>query len=196
LLLSFAAVLVITAFIAFSDAFIERIKVDGIYDEGRRWVPLVILRSILSSPILGYGHGTFSAVFPIFRDDTMNIIGLWNKAHNTYFEVFQGLGLLFGSMLIASVLILVWLCFRGARTRQRNATIPAIAAGVAVLIGAHALLDFSLQIQAVTLTFMAILGAGVAQATEPPTVRVSRGVSEESDQSTAGCRISNYERWI
>ena len=67
-------------------------------------------------------------------------------------------------MLIASVVVLVWDCLKGARTRQRDATIPAIAASVSFLVGAHALVDFSLQIQAVTLTYMAILGAGVAQA--------------------------------
>jgi hypothetical protein len=60
--------------------------------------------------------------------------------------------------------VLVWDCLKGARTRQRDATIPAIAASVSFLVGAHALVDFSLQIQAVTLTYMAILGAGVAQA--------------------------------
>jgi hypothetical protein len=43
-------------------------------------------------------------------------------------------------------------------------TIPAIAAGASVLVGVHALVDFSLQIQAVTLTYMTILAAGVAQA--------------------------------
>jgi hypothetical protein len=31
-------------------------------------------------------------------------------------------------------------------------------------VGVHALVDFSLQIQAVALTFMAVLGAGVAQS--------------------------------
>jgi O-antigen ligase len=194
LLLSFAAVLVITAFAAFSDVFLERIRLEGIYDEGRRWAPLVIFRSIASSPILGYGYGTFSAVFPMFRDDTMNILGIWDKAHNTYFEVLQGLGLLFGSMLIASTLILVWQCFRGARIRQRDATIPAIAASVSVLIGVHAFLDFSLQIQAVTLTFMAVLGAGVAQATEPATAQVAR--IKDATSAITACRIPNYERRI
>jgi hypothetical protein len=35
---------------------------------------------------------------------------------------------------------------------------------VAFLVGAQALVDFSLQIQAITLTFVAVLGAGVAQS--------------------------------
>jgi hypothetical protein len=32
------------------------------------------------------------------------------------------------------------------------------------LLGAHALVDFSMQMQAVAITFMALLGAGVAQS--------------------------------
>jgi hypothetical protein len=49
-------------------------------------------------------------------------------------------------------------------TRQENETIPCVAAGVAFLVGIHSLADFSLQIQAIAVTFMALLGAGVAQS--------------------------------
>jgi len=79
-------------------------------------------------------------------------------------EVFQGLGLLFGSMLVASVVLLVMRCVKGATTRQVNATLPCVAASVAFLLGVHALVDFSLQIHAIAITFMALLGAGVAQS--------------------------------
>jgi O-antigen ligase len=125
---------------------------------------MLTLRSILSAPFLGFGYGTFPAVFPMFRDDSLSVFSLWDKAHNTYLEIFQGLGLPFGAMLIACVVILVWECVKGARTRRRGATIPAIAASVSLLVGTHALVDFSLQIQAVALTYMAVLGTGVAQA--------------------------------
>jgi type IV secretory pathway VirB2 component (pilin) len=77
--------------------------------------------------------------------------------------VFQGLGLIFGSMLVASIVLLVLKCCKGAITRQQ-VTVPCIATGVAFLVGIHSMVDFSLQIQAVALTFMAILGAGVAQS--------------------------------
>ena len=45
-----------------------------------------------------------------------------------------------------------------------RSTVPRVAAAVSFLVGIHALVDFSLQIQAVALTFMAVLGAGVAQS--------------------------------
>ena len=100
----------------------------------------------------------------MFHDDSMSLWVYWARAENTYLEVFQGLGLLFGAMLIGSVLAFVFACAKGAKTRQRNATIPAVAVGVSVLVGMHALVDFSLQVPAVTLTYMAVLGVGVAQA--------------------------------
>jgi len=56
--------------------------------------------------------------------------------------------------------------------------VPAVATGVAFLVGVHALVDFSLQIQAVTLTFVAILGAGVAQSTNSRQIIGDRLVHE------------------
>jgi O-antigen ligase len=132
----------------------------------------------------------------MFRDDSTSVYGVWAQAHNTYLEVFQGLGLFFGAMLIACVAVLVWECVRGARTRQGGVTIPAIAASVSILVGVHALVDFSLQLQAVTLTYMAVLGAGVAQASDSTPVGrpdvAARNFDERSDRG----RISNHERWI
>jgi O-antigen ligase len=99
----------------------------------------------------------------MFRDQSISVEGVWEQAHNTYLEVFQGLGLVFGSMLVACVALLVLKCVNGAINRQDSMT-PRVAASVAILVGVQALVDFSLQIQAVTLTFMALLGAGVAQS--------------------------------
>jgi O-antigen ligase len=163
LLILVGAFVVASLFIGFSDTVVGRLTSQGVYDGGRPAAWMSTLRSIFAAPLLGFGYGTFSAVFPMFRDDSLSVFSLWDKAHNTYLEIFQGLGLLFGAMLIACVVILVLDCVKGARTRKRGATIPAIAASVSFLVGAHALVDFSLQIQAVTLTYMAVLGVGVAQ---------------------------------
>ena len=124
----------------------------------------ITLRSIFYAPLLGYGYGTFADVFPMFRDQSVGTGGKWQMAHNTYLEVFQGLGLVFGAMLLASVVMLVWRCVKGATTRQMNETLPCVAASVAFLLGVHSLIDFSLQMQAIAVTFMALLGAGVAQS--------------------------------
>jgi O-antigen ligase len=158
------ALLVATTFLVFGDAVLGRIAQQGFRDESRIGVYIITMRSILAAPLIGYGYGTFADVFPMFRDQSVNSWGQWQLAHNTYLEVFQGLGLLFGSMLVASVVLLVLRCVKGATVRQVNETLPCVAASVAFLLGVHTLVDFSLQIQAIAITFMALLGAGVAQS--------------------------------
>ena len=158
------ALLVAVAFLAFGDLVAGRITQQGFYDKGRIAIYTITLRSILDSPLLGYGYGTFADVFPMFRDQSLGTYEIWAMAHNTYLEVFQGLGILFGSMLVASIVLLARRCVKAAMTRQENEMIPCVAAGIAFLVGAHSLVDFSLQIEAIAVTFMAVLGAGVAQS--------------------------------
>jgi O-antigen ligase len=158
------ALLVGAIFLFFGDVVLGKISQLGFRDQGRIGLYVITIRSILAVPWLGYGYGTFVDVFPMFRDQSMPTYGQWTAAHNTYLETFQGLGLIFGPMLVASVAVLVWRCVKGVATRQMNETLPCVAAGVAFLLGAHALVDFTLQLQAIAITFMALLGAGVAQS--------------------------------
>jgi O-Antigen ligase len=160
----FIAVLLIAAFLGFGDIFLRSVQTEGFDTHDRFMAYVATLRSILSGPFFGYGYGTFISTFPMFRDDSLGVWPLWDFAHNTYLEVFQGLGVVFGSLLIGSVVVLVVRCARAVTVRHRDATIAAAAVGVSFLVGVHALFDFSLEIQAVTLTYMAVLGLGVAQA--------------------------------
>jgi O-antigen ligase len=158
------ALLVGAIFLIFGDVVLGKISQLGFRDQSRIGLYLITIRSILASPLLGYGYGTFVDVFPMFRDHSVTTFGQWTAAHNTYLEVLQGLGLIFGPMLVATVAVLVWRCVKGAVTREMNDAPPCVAAAVACLLGAHALADFTLQLQAIAITFMGLLGAGVAQS--------------------------------
>jgi O-antigen ligase len=148
----------------FGDPLMNKFKERGISDPSRISVYLLTIRSIFDIPLFGYGYGTFVDVFPMYRDRSVGVYGMWEQAHDTYLEIFQGLGLLFGSMLLISVILLVLRCVKSAMMNRENFTVPGFAAAAAVLVGVHALVDFSMQIQAIALTFAASLGAGVAQA--------------------------------
>lgn len=160
----FASVLVGATVYVFGGIVFSNLDERGISDASRVSVYLLTLRSILDAPLLGFGFGTFVDVFPMYRDKSISVLGVWGQAHNTYLEVFQGLGLVFGTLLIATVVILALRCAKGSIRRQENAMVPAVAAGAACLVGVQSLVDFSLQMQAVALTFMAVLGAGIAQS--------------------------------
>src|SRR5262249_701394 len=125
----FGAVVVGVTALAFGDVLFGRITQQGVQDSSRVVVYTIAARSILDAPLLGYGYGTFADVFPMFRDQSVGTFGKWEMAHNTYLEVFQGLGLLFGSMLVASIVLLALRCVRGAVRRQENEMIPCVAAG-------------------------------------------------------------------
>jgi O-antigen ligase len=160
------AVVVAAAFLAFGDMFLGKGAEVGVDDETRMAIYAITLRSIFNSPLLGYGYGTFMDVFPMFRDRSISVQGYFEEAHNTYLEVYQGLGLICGTMLVACVVLLVIRCLKGAAiNRRQGITVPCVAASIAFLLGVQALADFSLQVQAVALTFIAVLGAGVAQST-------------------------------
>lgn len=163
-ILLFLVFVIATIVAGFGDAILGRIGAQGFSDESRMAVYRLTADSILQRPLLGYGYGTFADVFPMFRDRSTGVAGEWMMAHNSYLEVLQGLGLVFGGCLMGGVGTLVARCLKGARLRKVNATLPAVAASVGCLVAVNAFVDFSLQIQAVTLTFMAILGVGVAQA--------------------------------
>jgi O-antigen ligase len=158
----------------FGTSLADKIAGTGVFDPNRLAVYRLTLQSIIDRPWLGWGYGTFVDVFPMYRDSSIAGSGTWSQAHNTYLETVQGLGIVFGSISIALVALLVFRCLRGALARRKNATAPLVAVGAASLVGAHALVDFSVQIQAVALTVAALLGAGLAQA-EPSRVSLDDG---------------------
>lgn len=159
-----AAVAVGAGFIFLGDTIVARISVNSFQDANRLSVYRIIVGTILDAPIQGFGYGTFADVFPMYRDRSISSYEVWDKAHNTYLETWQGLGLVFGSTLIGAVIWIAVKCFIGAIRRHRLATPCCIAASVSLLVALHALVDFSLQIEAVALTYAAILGAGFAQS--------------------------------
>jgi O-antigen ligase len=159
-----AFLLVAATLFTFGDNFFSSLSERGVIDSGRITAYSVTMRSIFDVPLFGYGYGTFADVFPMYRDRSLDVLGTWEHAHNTYLEAYQGLGLIFGSMFVASLTVLVVRCIQGSIRRHGSVTAPRVAAGAAVLIGSHALVDFSLEMQAVALTFVSILGAGTAQS--------------------------------
>ena len=162
--MAFVTIALVACFAFFGDLIVGRISTEGIRDQSRLSLYGLTVHAILDAPVLGFGYGTFQDVFPMYRDPSFGTWEIWDKAHNAYLEALLGLGVVFGTMLIGCLVWLTAICFRGAMKRERDATAAIVATVVAVVVGVHALVDFSVQIEAVAITFMAVLGAGVAQS--------------------------------
>lgn len=159
------AVLLIGAVLfSFGDLLAARISSHGFQSDDRLAVYDLTLQSVADRPLLGFGYGTFEQVFPMYRDASISPMVRWDKAHNTYLELLQGLGIPAAMLLIAAVGSLVWHAMSGAISRRRFVTAPLAASAATAAVLLHAFVDFSLQMQAVAITWMALLGAGVAQS--------------------------------
>ncbi len=157
-----AALLLAIAFIAFGDPALERLAASGMTDANRGAVYAIVVRAICDAPLTGFGYGAFADIFPLYRDASISPVGVWDKAHNVYLEVWAGLGLPAGTALMGAVALAAIQCAAGALRRHRDATPAIVGVAASLVVGLHALVDFSVQIQGVSVAFMALLGAGVA----------------------------------
>jgi O-antigen ligase len=120
------------------------------------------LGALADRPWTGHGYGGFEQVFHLYRDERFRAV--FDRLHNTPLEHAVELGLPATVVLYLGPLALLALCVRGVLTRRRDQVFPLVAAAASVCVGLHALVDFSLQIPAVAVTYAAILGAGAAQS--------------------------------
>ena len=123
-------------------------------------------RMIASHPVLGVGSSAFEAAYPLYNVLPRSTAVFYDKAHSTYLAHWSEMGLLFGSLPILIILAIA-IPLLSAALRRGNRQIEICAATAAIVLGAvHSLVDFSLEIEAVTFLFVIILGLGYAGARE------------------------------
>jgi O-antigen ligase len=120
------------------------------------------LRMVEASPLLGLGLGSFEAAYPLYAEERLPL--LMDRAHNDYLELAAGLGLPAAALWLSALLWLAVICARGVFIRRRDRIFPVLGVGATALVGVHSLVDFSLQIPAIALTYAVIMGMCVAQS--------------------------------
>ena len=154
---------------------LERLLATEEIDTGRLQIYALALEMIRDRPWLGQGYGGFEPIFMLYRDPRFELI--FDRAHNTYLEHAVELGLPATILLYAAMALLFGYLLAGVFRRRRNRIFPLVAASSTVLVGFHALVDFSVQIPAVAVTYAAIMGLGLARAT--PSRRRKRASRED-----------------
>lgn len=137
------------------------------------------LNMIADRPLLGFGASSFEAAYPLYNVMPQSTAVVYDRAHSTYLAHWSEMGIVFGSlpMVITAIILLALL---GAIFRRGNRQIEICAAAGAIVLGAvHSLVDFSLEIEAVTFLFVILLGLGYAGASD----RSGRQSTENGGQS-------------
>ena len=157
-----AVLAAVIAFVLTSEVLLQRIDRIDIDNNARLEVYGMAVDAVADNPLLGFGYGTFSDSFRLYRDD--RLAAHYDKAHNTYLENIFELGWPMALILFACIAWLGLRCLRGAGERGRDWEYPAAGAAATVLVGVHSLFDFSLQMPAVAITYACVLGVGYAQS--------------------------------
>ena len=131
----------------------------------------MIIAAIPSNPYLGTGYGTFEQAFMAYKSYPLSFAN-WSKAHNSYLELAFEMGI---PATIAVVGLFLWLAgvfVYGLVRRKRAHVFAAIGLSATALVGAHASVDFSLQILGFTVCYVLLISIAWAQSW--PTARRAR----------------------
>lgn len=133
-------------------------RLENISQDDTRFLVYPIMRGLLEdNPIKGTGIGAFAEVFAQGR--TVEIPSTFNKGHSDILEIIMTAGLLAGGFFILSLLfITTWTFHKAFKSSEYNIFL-LLGGTVSVQIGLHSLVDFSLQMPAVSYTVTGILAA-------------------------------------
>ena len=140
----------------------QRLETEDIATNERFLVYEIALRAIADRPLLGHGLATFEDVFRMYR--TPEITLNWDRDHNSYLGMALELGLPAAVLMALALLVLALRCLGGVRRRQRDLALPALGVAALALVGANAVLDFSVEIPAIAILLSVIVGVGYAQS--------------------------------
>lgn len=129
---------------------------------GRSDIWRLTVTASAARPWVGWGLGAFDDLYTVYQSP--GLVFHQVHAHNVYLETALELGFPAAMLFFAAIAWLVMRCWRGVRERTQDRHLPAAAFACSSLIAIHSLVDFSVQIHAVALSFAAILGVGWAQS--------------------------------
>jgi O-antigen ligase len=113
-------------------------------------------------PLTGFGGGSFSDAFQLYHRLPLSADFVWDRAHNLYLELLADMGV-FGVAPLFAIAYIVWK-IASTRSHGDGPVVQMAAVTVAVIAAVHSVVDFSLQVQAVVLMFLLVLGVAFGQA--------------------------------
>lgn len=119
-----------------------------------------VLDLIAMRPWTGFGGGTFEVAFPLVHRLPLSADLVWDKAHNTYLTLWSELGLIIGSLPILMFALFGFKLVTGLLRSRGDSGTQVVALSIMVAGALHSLVDFSLEIQAITFIFLMTTALG------------------------------------
>ncbi|MFC3052318.1 O-antigen ligase family protein [Kordiimonas pumila] len=127
------------------------------YNDMRFLAYPIMMDTIAENPIKGIGIGTFVEYFSQYRPEEMP--RYFNKGHNDVLEIIMTAGLFAGGLFILSFLfITIWMFYSAFKSVEHKIFL-FLGGTVSIQMGLHSLVDFPLQMPAISYFFTSILAA-------------------------------------
>ncbi len=151
----------IALFAISGDLLLERIE-DTNWIGQRATLYQIMLEALKERPIHGYGLGTFEDILRVFRPPS--VADYFVRGHSEFLESFLTLGVPATILVLSPFLLLLFHFFRNRKkiNNEEDLFVAATLPAAIVLVGSHALVDFPMQIPAISYFFVALLGVGFA----------------------------------
>jgi O-antigen ligase len=150
---------------AYGDGLLDRLASVDDASETRTTLYSQILALISQRPWTGFGGGSFEIVFPLVHASPVSPDLVWDKAHNTYLALWVEMGVVFGSLPPAILLLTTLHLLRSLIQRVGSWRSQATALGAITVAGVHSLVDFSLEIEANAFVLTSLVALGLAGST-------------------------------
>jgi hypothetical protein len=139
------------------------IRVEGAFD-GRFELYQNIWSMIKARPLTGYGDGAFAQAYLLFHVRSPQSAVTWEYAHSTYLALWSGAGLVFGTLPMLVLLFLAAGSVRRSRQKKGCTIETAVVIGATLTVALHSLVDFGLEMEAVAIFYVTILGIACSRA--------------------------------
>lgn len=124
-----------------------------------------MMSAVLSQPLIGVGLDGFEQGFKGVQEIGVSTDVRWDNGHNTYLENWFELGIVVGTLPILIALAALRILIRSLKSGVPNAFIPIAAVAMIMVVAIHSLVDFSLEMPAITalLVYVVSIALLVAQ---------------------------------
>ena len=157
LVLGGALVFALLLVLVYGQGVIERLARTDVGFDSRAALFAQVWELIMQRPLTGYGGGAFAEAFTLVHREPVDPNLIWDRAHNSYLNLWTEAGLLFGTLPMLAIGWCGFTFLRSVLSSRRNLAAAAGGLGIVVVGAVHSLTDFSLEIHGVAVVFVALL---------------------------------------
>tara|TARA_R110002096_G_scaffold90645_4_gene205470 strand:- start:1880 stop:3091 length:1212 start_codon:yes stop_codon:yes gene_type:complete len=121
-----------------------------------------MIQAIMDQPLTGFGLGSFDEVFRVYRG--ADVTTYFDRAHNDYLEIVMNAGIPAAIIIVVACALPLITLLSALKQGAQYRSFIALGITVTLQLGLHSLVDFSLQIPAVSYTWVTIIAASLAIA--------------------------------